>query len=564
MGKHIGILALAGAAIIFLNAIRLKNLVKKHSFAIVFLFLILLLPQVIVADSETPPDPTTDQTSFEDMGSGFLPGDEHLELFRRLVEMETPREETFLDFTSQLPDPGSDLDMTWTFLFYDDAEFVGYNPFSDFCSRAHSSENLTVIVLQDTETGPTTLWYVHEDSYPIFLANWGEMNMGDWATLYDFIVWGKANYPADRYMLAMYDHGGGWMGACVDITSGDMLSMDEIGNAIREAGGVDILAFTAPCLMGALESVYELQDCVDVYIGSEELSGFAFWKETIDDICDILDDSSTLSNAEIGSMIIDLIETNAPPQYEEWLTMSAIDQDFIQNITDPLDELSEYSIENMSELGPNIQTARHNAWCMGMDGTYTFYETDLYDYLLQISEVETDAFVLDKSLEIRQAFTTAIINECHGSGQDRTHGLTIYFPPVEGSFNTQYGNVNLDFADNTQWNEFLAAYYDWQQTGIAGGPAVCNPGISVNPSPFSNTTLVTYTCPSSEIIDLTVFDISGRAVRTLTYGMVESGTHNIIWDGRNHLGSLVPAGVYICVLKTENGSMCSTMVILVR
>ncbi len=549
---------------IFGNTIRCNNLARKHSVAVIFLFLILLMPKAAVADSEVPSDRTTDQTSFEDMGSGFLPGDDHLELFRLLLEKETPREEMFMDFTSQLPDPAGDLDTTWTFLFYDDAEFPGYNPFSDFCSRTYSSENLKVVILQDTEDAPTTLWYVNENSNPIFLENWGEMNMGDWATLYDFIIWGKTNYPADRYLLAMYDHGSGWMGACIDLTSYDMLSMDEIGSAIGEAGGVDILAFTAPCLMGALESVYELRDCVDVYIGSEEISGFIFWRESIDDICDILDDSSTLSNEEIGSMIIDLVETNTPPQYEEWLTMSAVDQVNIQNITDPLDELAVYMIENMDELGPNIQTAHNNAWIMGLGGTYTCYETDLYDYMLLITEIVIDPFVLDKALEIREGFTSAIINECHGSNQDRTHGLTIYFPPVEESFNTQYGTVNLDFADNTQWNEFLEAYYDWLQTGIAGDPAVSNPGIYVNPSPFSNTTRITYTCQSSEIIDLTVFDISGRAVRNLAYGMVESGTHDIIWDGRNHLGNLVPAGVYICVLKTENGSIGSSMIILVR
>ena len=267
MGKHIGISTLAGATGIFLNTIRRKNIVRKHCAAIVFLFLIPFLAQVAIADREVFSDPATYKTTFEDMGSGFLPEGDHLELFRRLIEMEIPREETFMDLTSPLPDPGSDLDVAWTFLFYDDAEFPAFNPFLVFSNDAYSSESLKVIVLQDTEDEPTTLWYVHEDSYPVFLEDWGERNMGDWSTLYDFIVWGKANYPADRYILTMYDHGGGWMGACWDYTSYyDFLLMDEIDCAIRNAGGVDILAFTAPCLMGALESAYELRDCVDVYI----------------------------------------------------------------------------------------------------------------------------------------------------------------------------------------------------------------------------------------------------------------------------------------------------------
>ncbi len=38
----------------------------------------------------------------------------------------------------------------------------------------------------------------------------GELNMGHPQTLTDFINWGVTNYPAQHYMLVLWNHGGGW------------------------------------------------------------------------------------------------------------------------------------------------------------------------------------------------------------------------------------------------------------------------------------------------------------------------------------------------------------------
>jgi hypothetical protein len=53
--------------------------------------------------------------------------------------------------------------------------------------------------------------------------------------------------------------------------------MHDMQEALSKNGGVDFVLFTAPCLMGAIESVYELRNCAKVYIGSENLSGYCWW-----------------------------------------------------------------------------------------------------------------------------------------------------------------------------------------------------------------------------------------------------------------------------------------------
>jgi len=38
----------------------------------------------------------------------------------------------------------------------------------------------------------------------------GESNSGSLDALIDFIKWGIKNYPAERYALILWNHGGGW------------------------------------------------------------------------------------------------------------------------------------------------------------------------------------------------------------------------------------------------------------------------------------------------------------------------------------------------------------------
>ena len=142
-------------------------------------------------------------------------------------------------FLEELDKEPASQPQTWTILFYDDADFHNaYDPFVDFVNDAHSDVNVNVLVLQDTNTMSGFLWYVYESHATLRIGRWGEVDMGDYATLRDFIAYGKANYPADRYLLALYDHGGGWAGACTDVTNGGWLLMDDIRRALDETGGV--------------------------------------------------------------------------------------------------------------------------------------------------------------------------------------------------------------------------------------------------------------------------------------------------------------------------------------
>ena len=68
------------------------------------------------------------------------------------------------------------------------------------------------------------------------------------------------------------------------------------------------------------------------------------------------------------------------------------------------------------------------------------------------------------------------------------------------------------------------------------------------PNPFNPSTVISFELPVAGDIGLSVYNISGQKVSTLTEGYFEAGKHEIIWDA-----SQVASGVYFYRLKTESG-----------
>jgi hypothetical protein len=82
------------------------------------------------------------------------------------------------------------------------------------------------------------------------------------------------------------------------------------------------------------------------------------------------------------------------------------------------------------------------------------------------------------------------------------------------------------------------------------------------PNPFNSNTEIKFTLPKTSAIEINIYDIAGRKVKMLISGMQESGTRNIIWDGRNDAGEEVSSGVYYYRLKTSDGVLIKKMTLL--
>lgn len=74
------------------------------------------------------------------------------------------------------------------------------------------------------------------------------------------------------------------------------------------------------------------------------------------------------------------------------------------------------------------------------------------------------------------------------------------------------------------------------------------------PNPFGagGTTISFNVKRSTSHVSLSVYDLSGRLVRTLVDESREPGHHAVSWDGRNDMGEEVASGIYFCRLTATN------------
>ncbi len=120
------------------------------------------------------------------------------------------------------------------------------------------------------------------------------------------------------------------------------------------------------------------------------------------------------------------------------------------------------------------------------------------------------------------------------------------------------GEPNLELQDaspclpyNNEWNERIGAHgaggcgtdiEDGGRTAVALHPPT--------PNPFRATTAIVFELPESASVDVTVYDVRGRLVRSLLANEARSpGRHIARWDGRDDRGHGVASGVYFVRLE---------------
>ena len=70
------------------------------------------------------------------------------------------------------------------------------------------------------------------------------------------------------------------------------------------------------------------------------------------------------------------------------------------------------------------------------------------------------------------------------------------------------------------------------------------------PNPFNPNTLIEFRLEEDSFVELEIFDVSGRRVRTLVQGLLEAGPQASEWNGRDDEGRPLASGVYLARLKS--------------
>ena len=80
------------------------------------------------------------------------------------------------------------------------------------------------------------------------------------------------------------------------------------------------------------------------------------------------------------------------------------------------------------------------------------------------------------------------------------------------------------------------------------------------PNPTRATVEIRFDLLSRERVQLLVYDLNGRRVRSLLDGLVGPGHHQVIWDGKDSAGRQVSAGVYFLHIKAGEQQASRKMV----
>ena len=87
------------------------------------------------------------------------------------------------------------------------------------------------------------------------------------------------------------------------------------------------------------------------------------------------------------------------------------------------------------------------------------------------------------------------------------------------------------------------------------------------PNPFNPETWIPYQFLEDSPVSVSIYDTTGKLVRTLSLGFQSAGFYNsreraVYWDGRNGLGERVASGVYFYTLMAGEFTATRRMLIL--
>jgi len=421
---------------------------------------------------------------------------------------------------------------TWLVMLYQDADdkileqdiYVDLNE----AERVGSSDRVHIVAQVDRfqagyqgdgNWSSTKRFYITQDDdlqrvHSQQVADLGEVNMSDGATLVDFVTWAVETFPADKHVLILSDHGMGWPGGWSDPAPGGradrsiplsaalgdelyLMELDEALGEIRARTGLEkfeLIGMDA-CLMGHLEVFSALAPHARYAVASQEVEPALGWAYT--GFLEALQRNPDISGADLGRLIVqsyiqsdqrivddqaraDFLRQGSPmgglfggfggptadqlvQQLGKNITLTAIDLEAMPELMGSVNDLA-FTLQEVKQ--PLVAQAR----------TYAQSFTSVFGSNVPPSYIDLGNFVQLVAREspnpnlapavdrVLAALNRAVIAEKHGPNKPGASGVSIYFPnsqlyqsPVTGP--ESYTAIARRFADESLWDDFLAYHY---------------------------------------------------------------------------------------------------------
>jgi hypothetical protein len=82
------------------------------------------------------------------------------------------------------------------------------------------------------------------------------------------------------------------------------------------------------------------------------------------------------------------------------------------------------------------------------------------------------------------------------------------------------------------------------------------------PNPFNPKTTISFELLHNDFVNITIYDILGREVKTLINQTQDAGYRSVIWDATNDYGKPVSAGIYLYQIQAGEYISTKKMVLL--
>ena len=269
------------------------------------------------------------------------------------------------------------------------------------------------------------------------LEDVGNVDMGDYHSLVEFIRWGVKNYPAKHYFVDVWNHGSGWhmqgkAGSALhgtdiswDDKSHNFMKTEQLGQAMTEAAQiighkVDIYGSDA-CLMGMAEVADEMGDTVETYVGSEEVEPLKGWPYDA-----LLSGWNALGNNMTGAEIAKILTREYVKSYQggsqgtENGTFSAYDMSKLPALNE--------AVKNFGTKVRKLDKASRDKLVASADGAQKFAYSDyvdVLDFLGNVQKAGIAGLAGDETAALREAAKNFVI-------ADLDLQLRLVFCPLQG------------------------------------------------------------------------------------------------------------------------------------
>ena len=301
------------------------------------------------------------------------------------------------------------------------------------------------------------------------ITDWGWKSMGSEESLLEFLRYGLTDYPADRTVAVLWDHGAGSeAGVCFDDTTEDQdgLSLLEINNVLydlHEQMGdyhIDIFGCDA-CMMATYEMAAMLSYYdIDYYIASEELEPGIGWHYT--SWLEKLGKQPDMTAEELCGCIVDnYMEAGLKETPDDYLTLSVISLHEMGNLQEAVEKLASTMLGELQQ--GNVADLRRERSRMYSFGSYVDGSWDMVDMGAML-----DAYArhdAENAALARKQLSKAVLYSRQTDNLQPCSGLSVLIPQdTKNEFETYAEGVDLSFY-MPNWIGFVKAYTQQLQGG---------------------------------------------------------------------------------------------------